>query len=106
MKENKIIISIIITLFLFSVNSFSQSKNQAAANMAVKLQQKVLLTNEQTVQVKNILENYFQSNDKSALETAQKNIESLLDRRQKAKYDIIKNDWWNSIRKESSQLHN
>jgi len=106
MKTNKIFITVIITLFFFSINSFSQNNNKAAANMAVKLQQKVLLTNEQTVKVRNILDNYFQSGDKTALETAQKNIESLLDKRQKAKYDIIKTDWWNSIRKESPQTHN
>ncbi len=106
MKVNRIFIGAIIIFFLFSLNSFAQNKNQPAANMAIKLQQKVLLSDEQTVKVQNILDNYFKSGDKPALETAQKNIELLLDKRQKAKYEIIKSDWWNSIRKESSQIRN
>ncbi len=102
MKKNKIFIPLIITFFLLSVNLFAQNKNQIAEDLAVKLQQKVLLSDEQTAKVKDILNNYIQSDNQTSLQTAQKNIEALLDKRQKAKYDIIKSDWWNSIQKETS----
>lgn len=102
MKIYKILIPLIIILIVFSIDSFAQDKKQVAADMSVKLQQKVLLSNEQTAKVKAILENYLQKNSQSGLQEAQKNVESILDKRQKAKYDIIKNDWWNSIQKENS----
>ncbi len=102
MKIYKILIALIIILSFLSTNSQAQNKQQIAQDMALKLQQKVLLSSEQTAKVKNILVNYIENNSQSSLKEAQKNIESLLDKRQKAKYDIIKNDWWNSVQKESS----
>jgi hypothetical protein len=89
-------------VLVLSGNSFAQNKQQAAQDMAVKLQQKVLLTDEQTAKVKSYLVNYFTTNNQSFLQQTQKSIESILDKRQKAKYEIIKNDWWNSVQKEVS----
>lgn len=100
MKIYKILISVIIILIVLSSDSFAQNNKQTAADMAVKLQQKVLLSNEQTAQVKDILTKYI--GNKSSLQEAQKSIESILDKKQKAKFNIIKNDWWNSVQKESS----
>lgn len=64
------------------------------------LKQKVLLNNDQEIQVKQIL-NELQSklvaNPGSKTEfisQAQSKIESLLDKKQKLKYDIIKNEIW------------
>jgi hypothetical protein len=102
----RIFIPLIIIFFLLSCNTFSQDKNQTAENMAVRLQQKVLLSNDQTAKVKDILINYIQSGSQASLQTAQKNVESLLDKRQKAKYDIIKNDWWSVVRTEASKIRN
>ncbi len=102
MKIYKILIALIIILSFLSSNSPAQNKQQVAQDMALKLQQKILLSGDQTTKVKNILVNYIGNNNQSSLKDAQKSIESILDKRQKAKYDIIKNDWWNSVQKESS----
>ena len=106
MKFNSIFIILILALFTLSLNSYGQTKNQVAENMAVKLQQKVLLSKEQTDKVKDILINYIKDSSQSSLEIAQKSIGSVLDKRQKAKYDIIKNDWWNSVQKEAAKIQN
>lgn len=103
MKIHRLVVPLIVIILLLSSNSYSQDKNRMAEDMAVKLQQKVLLSNEQTSKVKDILNDYIQSANQISLLTAQKNIETLLDKRQKAKYDIIKNDWWSTIQKEVSK---
>ncbi len=105
MKSGKIFVSLlVISFFLISVNSFAQNKNQVADDMATKLQQKVLLSKDQTDKVKDILINYLQNYTQASLESAQKTLESILDKRQKAKYDIVKSDWWNSVQKEVSKI--
>lgn len=101
MKMNKILIPVFLTVFLISSNSYSQTQSKVAEDMAVKLQQKVLLSKDQTDKVKEILITYFGNMNQSSLETAKKSIESILDNRQKAKYDIIKNDWWKKIQSEA-----
>lgn len=101
MKMNRFFISLILSFFFISITSFSQTKNQTAEDLAVKLQQKVLLSKDQTDKVTNILTAYFQNNNQSSLENAKKTVESLLDKRQKAKYDIVKNDWWSTVQKAS-----
>ncbi len=105
MKFSKIFVSfLMISFFLISLNSFAQNKNQVADDMATKLQQKVLLSKDQTDKVKDILINYLQNYNQASLISAQKTLESILDKRQKAKYDIIKGDWWNSVQKEVSKI--
>ncbi len=101
MKMNRIFISLILAFFLISLNSYSQTKNQTAADLAVKLQQKVLLSKDQTDKVTDILTVYFKKNNQSSLDNAKKSVESILDKRQKAKYDIVKNDWWSTVQKEA-----
>ena len=91
MKMNKILTSLLLVFFLFSVNIYGQ--NKVAEDMAVKLQQKVLLSKDQTAKVQDILIKYLGNISQASLETAKKTVESILDKRQKAKYDIIKNDW-------------
>ncbi len=99
MISNKTLIILFLAFFIASASSFAQTKSQAAEEMSVKLQQKVLLSKDQTDKVKEILTNYFNNPDQSTLESSKKSIESILDKRQKAKYDIIKNDWWSSVQK-------
>ncbi len=99
MKINRILMLFLLAFFIASLSSYSQTKNQAAAEMSVKLQQKVLLTKAQTDKVQNILDNYFNNANQSTLETSQKSIETILDKKQKAKYDIIKKDWWAAVQK-------
>ena len=99
MISNKTLMILVMAFFIASLSSYAQTKTQAAEEMSVKLQQKVLLTKDQTEKVKEILIDYFNKSDQSTLEASQKSIESILDKRQKAKYDIIKNDWWSSVQK-------
>jgi len=67
--------------------------------------QKVLLTKEQETKVLTILtkftkDAFAQPEKKDAfLKEAQSQIEGLLDKKQKMKYDIIKNDLWKEISK-------
>jgi len=67
------------------------------------LKQKVLLSNDQEAKVINIiteLQNNISSkpeNKSEFIKTAQTKVETLLDSRQKMKYDIIKNDLWKKI---------
>ncbi len=98
MKSNRTLIILLLAFFIASLSSYAQTKKQAE-EMSVKLQQKVLLTKDQTNKVKDILENYFNNTDQSTLESSHKSIEAILDKKQKAKYDIIKKDWWSSVQK-------
>ena len=99
MKMSKIFLLLLMAVFILTGISYSQSQNSVAENMAVKLQQKVLLSKDQTIKVTDILSNYFGNMNQISLEKAKKSIESILDKRQKAKYDIIKNDWWSTVQK-------
>lgn len=101
MKMHKILIPFLLAVFLISANSYSQTQSKVAEDMAVKLQQKVLLSKDQTIKVKEILINYLGNMNQSSLETAKKSVVSLLDKRQKAKYEIIEKDWWNRIQSEA-----
>jgi len=69
---------------------------------AEKLQQKILLSDEQTTKVKDILNDLLSKNpsDGKILTAAEDKINTLLDEKQKAKFDIIKNEWMNSFLKE------
>jgi hypothetical protein len=77
--------------------------NKAITEFTSILKQKVLLTNDQEAKVLTIM-NELQKNVSSKPEnksdyvkTAQTKVESLLDNKQKMKYDIIKNDLWKNI---------
>ncbi len=67
------------------------------------LKQKVLLSNDQEAKVLSImteLQNNISSkpgNKSDFVKTAQAKVESLLDSKQKMKYDIIKTDLWKKI---------
>ena len=70
--------------------------------MALKLQQKVILSDQQTDKVEVILSNYIKElkngdNSLGSLKKAKDNIETLLNEKQKVKYDIIKNDFFNEV---------
>ena len=68
---------------------------------AMKLQQKILLTDQQANKIGAILsyfideKNFSQDNSNSTL----LKVEIVLDQRQKAKFDIIKAEWWESFLK-------
>jgi preprotein translocase subunit YajC len=97
------------SLLLFSANiqaakkdsSKTAQKENIAKFMATKLQQKILLSDGQVSQVETIITSYLAlkvKTDKDTEKTLEK-VEELLDKRQKAKYSIIKDDWWSYLAK-------
>jgi hypothetical protein len=100
MKMNRFFIALFTGFLLLQLSTFGQSQNQTARDLAVKLQQKVLLSADQTNKVADILAAYLANTSAQSLGNSQRTIESILDKRQKAKYEIVKNDWWNSVQKE------
>jgi hypothetical protein len=100
------------SLLLFSANIQAAQKDSSkiaqkeniAKIMATKLQQKILLSDGQVTQVETIITSYLAlkvKTDKETEKTLDK-VEALLDKRQKAKYSIIKDDWWGYLAKFSN----
>ena len=95
---------IILLLALFGTTSiFAKTviqDDKKINEFASILKQKVLLSNDQEANVVNIiteLQNNISSkpeNKSEFIKKAQTKVETLLDSRQKMKYDIIKNDLW------------
>lgn len=94
---NTIILAIIIAVSTLMYSQNETTQKSVVENLSKKLEQKVLLNNEQAVKVKEILNSYFNNRSESSLNSAKEEVEKLLDTKQKAKYGIIKNEWWNSI---------
>jgi hypothetical protein len=91
-------------LLLIPSNLFSQQTKDVSEIMALKLKQKVILSDEQTNKVKVILTNYIKdltggSNNSGNLKKAKDDIETLLNEKQKAKYNIIKDDFFDEVNK-------
>jgi hypothetical protein len=92
-----IYIAVIFLLSLaVSANPIMQN-NEGIDNAAKKLQQKVLLNDEQTNKVKSILTKYVNNSDKYSDVNIQKEITAVMDARQSAKYEIIKANWWKEV---------
>ncbi|MCL5029907.1 MAG: hypothetical protein M1480_12915 [Bacteroidetes bacterium] len=99
-------------IFMFASTSFCQNDStlkiydKIAETSSIKLQQKILLSDKQTLQVKDILISYLKQTNKkeSDSELLLSKIESLLNDKQKPKYEIIKTEWWNYVLKETSNL--
>jgi archaellum component FlaF (FlaF/FlaG flagellin family) len=97
-------IILISTTILISAKSTLQDNGNAKVDeMTDKLAKKLLLTKNQEVKVKNILNEYFKglenisgngSIEKKVRKIADAKIENLLDNKQKMKFDIIREDWW------------
>jgi len=111
-----IIIYLIVLILVSSFNLYSQSSKVSSldeneiGNLVSKLQKKVLLTDSQAGSIKSILNSYsaetakLQSGQNSKFSTKQdlindssNKIVSLLDEKQKMKFDIIKESWWKEI---------
>jgi hypothetical protein len=90
----------IFLAFIFLAGSVlinaQDARQQVVTGMVNKLQQKVLLTADQKSQIISIIS----SDDSENLSNSRARIEGLLDERQKAKYDIIKEDWWRTLNRE------
>ncbi len=99
MKTLRIMLSFMLLVFVFSNITFSQSDKQIN-DIVSTLKQKVLLSDTQEKSVLNILSDLKNSistnpqNKDSLIKEAQTKLESLLDKKQKMKYDILKNDLW------------
>ncbi len=108
----------IVIILLFSAGNLYSQTNQSnkldeskIKSLASKLEKKVLLSESQTKSVENILINYAaelakfeSSNSTSEFSSKQQLVESfnsklvsLLDEKQKMKFDIIKDSWWGSV---------
>ncbi len=104
--------SIFLSLFLIfsfciavpaqETKSSAVNKNETVAASAVaRLQQKILLSDKQTGEIKAEVAKYI--GEKSNLEDSSKlfaKIVPILDSRQKIKFEIIRNDWWTNMVKE------
>ncbi|MFN3871674.1 MAG: hypothetical protein ACK4R9_01595 [Ignavibacterium sp.] len=97
------IIFIFSIIFIFQiVNVFGQDKTETINNLVNTLKQKVLLNDDQSASIQKVLNDLITKSksvdDKTDLvKEAQNKVESYLDKRQKLKYDIIKNDWWKQV---------
>jgi hypothetical protein len=107
----KFILSLVLILiiscapYIFAVSlpdsNISIGKVDIAKVSAYKLQQKILLSEEQTAKVNEILSDYLEKNSSTDnnFVSVQDKINGFLDQKQKAKFEIIKNNWWNSFLK-------
>ncbi len=104
-KNNKIYMSfaILFFVFIFIFSTNAQSTSKVNDDLAIKLQQKILLTQTQTDQIKILLNDYLNNPTEEKRNTTESKIESLLDAKQKMKYSIIKKNWWDSVTKEASK---
>ncbi len=99
MKTLRIMLSFMLLLFVFSNITFPQSDKQIN-DVVSTLKQKVLLSDAQEQSVLNILSDLKNNisnspqNKDSLIKEAQTKLESLLDKKQKMKYDILKDDLW------------
>ena len=103
LRLNKCFMIIMLITLFAATNILSKTvtqDDQTIYEFASILKQKVLLTNDQEAKVINIMsemQKNISSNPKNKTDftkTAQSKVESLLDSKQKMKYDIIKNDLW------------
>lgn len=85
------------------VKTNKQTIDQTISTMTIELQHKILLTDEQAIRVTEILKNYFAKVSADATEKLElrnktnSDVLSILDKKQRAKFEILKNDWWKSI---------
>lgn len=106
-KENNKILTgftIIFFVFVFVLSINAQSTSKAADDLVIKLQQKVLLNQKQADQIKNSLNEYLENPSDENRISLESNIESLLEDKQKMKYNIIKKDWWESVSKQVTKV--
>ncbi len=105
-KINFIQVLLIVFTFVLFTNNYTfglQQDGKKTDEITNILKQKVLLTSEQESKVKEIineLQNKISANPESksqSINKAQTKLESLLDKKQKLKYDIIKNEIWKNF---------
>jgi hypothetical protein len=101
--KNTIILFVIV--IAFAQISFAQEvkDSKQITDIVSTLKQKILLNSDQETKIIGILTELKANvsakpeNKSSLIKDAQSKLESLLDKRQKMKYDILKNDFWQQI---------
>jgi uncharacterized protein (UPF0333 family) len=102
MKTIRIMLTLIIIFLALSNTTLSQTDKQISDAVST-LKQKLLLTDSQEKQISGILTQVSKDisakpeNKDNLVKDAQSKVESLLDKKQKMKYDIIKNDFWKNL---------
>lgn len=103
-RVNILIFTAFFILLLYPSNLFSQQTDNTdvAEIMALKLKQKVILSDKQTAEVKVILSNYIKDLTKedtssNRLKKAENDVLSILNEKQKAKYNIIEKDFFDEV---------
>ena len=104
-RVNVLFFTAFFILLLYPSNLFSQQTDQkdVAEIMAMKLKQKVILTDEQTAKVKVILSKFIDdlsngNNLNQILKKAEDDISSILNEKQVAKYSIIEKDFFEEVK--------
>lgn len=100
--------SLLLVLFFTSISLAQveeKSNEELVKSMSENLKQKILLNDEQTAKVKSILSEYVSNKNATDddLKSAQQKVENLLDNKQKMKYNILKNEWWKSLKPVSKE---
>ncbi len=108
MKKIKFALIFIVLFFATTQISFSQidssthkNKSEIVKSSIYKLQQKILLANKQDTLIEQILTSFVKKN--SVIKNKAiifRRIEELLNNRQKEKFEIIKDDWWDHFIKQ------
>lgn len=107
MKNTQVMVIFAVLFLVFSRPSFSQrdsftkkSIDSIVKSSVEKLQQKILLTNVQSAQLEKILLNYAgEDSIATNKNTILNKIDNVLTDRQKAKFEIIKEEWWDGFAK-------
>ena len=106
LRLNKQFLIVIFVLLFGSLNILSSTIKQDDKKInefTSTLKQKVLLSNDQEAKVLSIMSELQKNisskpeNKSEYIKTSQSKVESLLDSKQKMKYDIIKNDLWKNF---------
>lgn len=87
----------LIAVFGFLTAGYAQEKQAQIEKTVDKLQQKLLLSPDQTAKVKNIVAADFDKIKKNDVADVNTKVQALLNDKQKDKFNIIKKDWLNSI---------
>ena len=107
---NRICVFIIVTFLmstalLLAQNNVTSSKvDSAIGNMTMKLQQKILLTDIQTKNIKEAIIQWINNKNDLGNPALQTKIESYLGVREKAKYSILQKSWWSDLLKSVDSL--
>jgi len=106
LRLNKYFLIILLIMLVGANNLLSRTviqDDKTINEFTSILKQKILLNSDQELKVKTILSEMQNNistkpeNKSEYIKTAQSKVESLLDNKQKMKYDIIKNDLWKKI---------